>query len=133
MTAYFHSDVFRKLSSSPVIALLLALLVLPQVICAQTTSTIEGTVTDKQGLAVSGAEIRAESPTLAASRSVTTDANGAYQIPGLQAGVYKLTVTHEGFSTRVFEGLEVTLNRSDAGRTQTQWSRQQVIDTCVVC
>ena len=56
--------------------------------------------------------MRAESPTLAASRSVTTDANGAYQIPGLQAGVYKLTVTHSGFGTRVFEGLELTLNRT---------------------
>jgi hypothetical protein len=82
------------------------------VVNAQTTSTIEGTVTDKQGLAVSGTEVRVEGLTAAVSRSVTTDGSGAYQIPGLPAGVYKLTVTHEGFTTRIFEGLELTLNRT---------------------
>ncbi len=39
----------------------------------QTTSTIEGTVTDKQGLAVSGAQVRVEGSTAAATRSVTTE------------------------------------------------------------
>jgi hypothetical protein len=112
MTTYFRCDVFRKLRSASVIALLMGLFVLPHVLPAQTTSTIEGTVTDKQGLAVSGAEVHAEGSTAAASRSVTTDANGVYQIPGLPAGVYKLTVTHGGFSARIFEALELTLNRT---------------------
>src|SRR5262249_43544861 len=93
-------------------ALLLALLALPLAGRAQTTWTIEGTVTDKQGLAVSGAEIRAEGSTAAVSRSVTTAADGAYQIAGLLPGVYKMTVTRSGFSTRIFEGLELTLNRT---------------------
>jgi len=95
-----------------VIALLVGLFALPHVLLGQTTSTIEGTVTDKQGLAVSGAEVRVEGSTAAVTRSVATDANGVYQIPGLPAGVYKLTVTSSGFTTRVFEGLELTLNRT---------------------
>ena len=97
MTTDFRCDVFRKLCSASVIALFLGLFALPEILRSQTTSTIEGTVTDKQGLAVSGAEVRVEGLTAAASRSVTTDGSGAYQIPGLPAGVYKLTVTHEGF------------------------------------
>jgi hypothetical protein len=112
MTTYFHCDVFRKLCSYAPIVLLVGIFALPQVLGAQTTSTIEGTVTDKQGLAVSAAEVRVEGSTAAVSRSVTTDASGAYQIPGLPAGVYKLTVTRSGFSTRIFERLELTLNRT---------------------
>jgi hypothetical protein len=77
----------------PLLILIVALLTLVQSARAQTSSTIEGTVTDKQGLAVTGAEIRAEGSTAAASRTVVTDASGAYQIAGLPAGVYKLTIT----------------------------------------
>jgi Outer membrane receptor proteins, mostly Fe transport len=96
----------------PLLILIVALLTLVQSARAQTSSTIEGTVTDKQGLAVTGAEIRAEGSTAAASRTVVTDASGAYQIAGLPAGVYKLTITRRGFGTRIFEGLELTLNRT---------------------
>ncbi len=106
MTMYFRSHIFCNL------ALLVGLFALPPALRAQTTSTIEGTVTDKQGLAVSGAEVRAEGSTAAVTRSVVSDANGSYQIPALPAGTYKLTVTRDGFTTRVYEGLELTLNRT---------------------
>jgi outer membrane receptor protein involved in Fe transport len=108
----FHAEVFRNLRLGALIAVLLGGPALPQFLCAQTTSTIQGTVTDKQGLAVSGAEVLAEGSTVAVSRTVSTDSNGAYQIPGLPAGVYKLTATHSGFATRIFDGVELTLNRT---------------------
>lgn len=79
---------------------------------AQTTSTIQGTVTDAQGLDVQGAEVRVAGATIAESRSVTTDANGRYEIAGLPAGKYAVTVSRDGFSTRSFSDLEVTLNRT---------------------
>src|SRR5919108_2227329 len=47
---------------------------------AQTTSTIEGIVTDHQGLAISGAEVSVSSGTLAVSKKTTTDSSGNYQI-----------------------------------------------------
>ena len=81
--------------------LIIALLALVQAARAQTSSTIEGAVTDKQGLVITGAEVRAEGSTAAVSRTVMTDASGAYQIAGLPAGVYKLTITHKGFGTRM--------------------------------
>jgi hypothetical protein len=112
MNVHFRYRMFSKFCAVSVIALLVGLFALPHVLRSQTTSTIEGTVTDKQGLGVSGVEVRVEGSTAAASRSVTTESNGAYQIPGLPAGTYKLTVTRDGFRTETFNDLEVTLNRT---------------------
>src|SRR5215468_6249234 len=94
------------------IAVLLASSSIASCLRAQTTSTIEGTVTDNQGLVVAGAQIRAEGVSVAADRSVTSDSNGEYRLPALPAGTYRLTVTRDGFRTGVFNDLEVTLNRT---------------------
>ena len=104
--------VFPRGRWAAVIVALVGCLILGQFSAAQTTSTIEGAVTDKQGLAVSGAEVHAEGSTAAESRTVLTDARGFYQIAGLPAGIYKLTVTRRGFSARIFDRLELTLNRT---------------------
>jgi hypothetical protein len=95
-----------------IFSLLLGTILLPSALRAQTTSTIEGTVTDRQGLAISGAEVSVSADTLAVSKKTTTDANGNYQIALLPAGIYTVTVSHDGFSTQVFKGLEITLNRT---------------------
>lgn len=79
---------------------------------AQTTSTIEGTVKDKQGLAMAGAQVRATRNELAVDRTVTTDSDGSYRITTLPPGVYEIKVTKEGFQSEVFKNLEVTLNRT---------------------
>jgi Carboxypeptidase regulatory-like domain/TonB-dependent Receptor Plug Domain/TonB dependent receptor len=79
---------------------------------AQTTSTIQGTVTDKQGLAVSGAQLQLSGDTLGTNRTTVSDAGGGYEFPNLPAGVYKLTVTHAGFATNAFKDLDVTINRT---------------------
>jgi len=79
---------------------------------AQTTSTIEGTVADHQGLGIAGAKVQIIGPTLAIEKETTTDANGAYQIASLPAGTYTLTVSHTGFATQVFKDFEITLNRT---------------------
>ena len=79
---------------------------------AQTTSTIEGTVTDRQGLAVTGAQVQVVGTTLAVEKAMNTDAFGAYQITALPAGTYTLTVSRSGFTTQVIKDLELTLNRT---------------------
>jgi hypothetical protein len=97
--------------SSQALVLAFCFLIAPSLF-AQTTSTIQGTVTDKQGLAVSGAEMKLSGDTIATSRTSTSDAGGTYAFPNLPAGVYTLTVTHAGFATNAFKDLEVTLNRT---------------------
>jgi hypothetical protein len=79
---------------------------------SQTTSTIEGTVTDKQGLAVGGAQLQLSGDTLGTNRTTVSDTAGAYDFPNLPAGVYSLKVSHVGFSTHAFQSLDVTLNRT---------------------
>jgi len=79
---------------------------------AQTTSTIQGTVTDKQGLAVNHVELRLSSNATGTTQTVTSDDEGNYQFAAVTAGVYTLNVSHAGFTTRLFESLEVTLNRT---------------------
>src|ERR1043166_8001606 len=79
---------------------------------AQTTSTIEGNVTDRQGLGIAGAPVQVSGPRLGTKKTATTDSSGNYQIAALPAGIYTVTVSHAGFATQVFEGLEITLNRT---------------------
>ena len=81
-------------------------------LAAQTTSTIEGTVKDKQGLAVAGAQVRVTSSELAVDRSVTTESDGTYRIATLPPGVYEIKASKDGFQLEVFKNLEVTLNRT---------------------
>src|SRR5882762_7542720 len=57
---------------------------------AQTTSTITGTVRDKQGLAVAGAEVHVTSSELAIDRSTTTEADGTYHLTALPPGIYAI-------------------------------------------
>jgi hypothetical protein len=101
---------FRRLA----LGLLLGSIAFPLVpaLLAQTTSTIEGAVTDHQGLAISGAEVSVAANTLGVSKKTTTDANGNFEIAALPAGTYTLTASHAGFSTQVLKGLEITLNRT---------------------
>src|SRR5260370_2117923 len=79
---------------------------------AQTTSTIEGSVTDRQGLGVAGAEVWLAGDTVGFDKATVTDGNGNYQLGAVPAGTYKLTVSHSGFSTKAFKSLEITLNRT---------------------
>jgi Carboxypeptidase regulatory-like domain/TonB dependent receptor/TonB-dependent Receptor Plug Domain len=78
---------------------------------AQTTSTIEGSVTDRQGLAVAGAEVRLAGDTVGFDKTTVTDTTGNYQLAAVPAGTYKLTVSHSGFATKAFKSLDITLNR----------------------
>src|SRR3989442_1059806 len=79
---------------------------------AQTTSNVEGTVIDKQGLPIVGAEVQVVSETLATNRKVVTNGVGFYQIPTLPAGTYTLTASAKGFHKTVLSAFEITLNRT---------------------
>jgi len=81
-------------------------------LAAQTTSTIEGTVKDKQGLAVAGAQVHVTSAAFAVERTVTTESDGSYRVTTLPPGVYEIKATKEGFESEVLKNLEVTLNRT---------------------
>jgi outer membrane receptor protein involved in Fe transport len=77
-----------------------------------TTATIEGTVRDAQGAVVGGVQLTAKSALLGLERTATSDTNGFYRITALPAGIYTLSASHSGFSTRSVESVELTVNRT---------------------
>ena len=93
-------------------SLLLLVLLAATSSLAQTTSTITGTITDNQGLVLTGAEVHVTGTSIVVDRTTTSDASGVYQIAALPAGTYKVTVSHAGFRVREFNNLELTLNRT---------------------
>ncbi len=99
----------RRVATRVALVLAILLLLVPRAV-AQTTSTIEGTVTDGTGAVVTGAEIKVSGKTVAAERTATTSATGVYRITALPAGDYTLTISAKGFAPRSV-ALELTLNR----------------------
>jgi hypothetical protein len=80
---YIRSRLYLNLHSSvSIAAAALFALLCSNFASGQTTSTMEGTVTDKQGLAVAGAQVRAEGVSIVADRSATTDSEGEYRLGG---------------------------------------------------
>jgi outer membrane receptor protein involved in Fe transport len=78
---------------------------------AQTTSVIQGTVTDPQGLAIAGAEVSISGSVSTEEIRSTTDETGSYRFPGLPSGIYSLRVTKAGFGVKLYERFAVTVNR----------------------
>ncbi|MGC2890537.1 MAG: carboxypeptidase regulatory-like domain-containing protein, partial [Candidatus Acidiferrum sp.] len=96
----FHRTQFLGGLSGVVRALLcamLAMLCTAFVAKAQDTGYISGTVTDKTGAAVAGADVVISSTTGSATHATTTNGDGAYVVAGLPGGTYDIVVTAKGF------------------------------------
>ena len=79
------------------LGVLVVALALPLVSHAQDTGYISGTVTDKSGAAVVAAEVTINSVGGSLTRTTTSNADGAYVVPGLPGGSYNILVTAKGF------------------------------------
>ena len=77
---------------------------------AQTTSEIHGAVKDQDGLAVPGAKILVRRQGIATELECLTDSEGEFGFIGLPPGIYTIAVTHEGFSTKVYSQLDLSVN-----------------------
>src|ERR1700736_1232741 len=106
---------FFRLRTALRFALLLAL---ASVTSAQNTSsgTISGQVTDPQGAAIAGAEIKLIDKATSSVKTFTTNEAGRYDIFNINPGLYDVNVTRQGFSEsrltnqKVEVGLVLTLN-----------------------
>src|SRR6185312_11050632 len=63
------------------------------------SSVLQGSVTDKTGAAVVGAEVTVTSVATGASRAVKTGGDGSYRVDPLAVGYYNVTVAMQGFDT----------------------------------
>ena len=64
---------------------------------AQDTGYISGTVTDKSGAAVAGADVVISNTNGSVTHPTTTNGDGAFVIAGLPGGAYNVVVTAKGF------------------------------------
>jgi hypothetical protein len=74
---------------------------------AQTTGSINGTVTDNTGAVLPGVTISATSPALMGTQTAVTNTEGQYRFPTLPPGVYKLSYELSGFATVVRDAIVV--------------------------
>ncbi len=79
---------------------------------AQANSNVTGIVSDQTGAVVAGAKIVLVDPATGATKTTTTSDTGLYEIAGLNAANYNMTVTAKGFQTFVQNGIVVNVSNT---------------------
>jgi len=74
---------------------------------AQSTASLNGTVTDSTGAAVPSAHVVAKNQATGVESSTQTDNSGAYSFPSLPIGLYRLDVTASSFERSVMADLKL--------------------------
>jgi hypothetical protein len=72
---------------------------------AQATAELNGRVTDESGAVLPGVTVTAVQTDTGFTRSVVTDGTGAYSMPNLPTGPYRLEVALQGFRTYIQTGI----------------------------
>lgn len=81
---------------------------------AQATSQISGVVHDPTGSSIPAAAVKVTQTDTGLTRSASTGPDGAYILPNLPIGPYKMEVTKQGFSTYVQSGIVLEVNTNPA-------------------
>ncbi len=84
---------------------LCCLLLVCEVVWAQATGQIGGTVHDETGAVIPGADIKVTQTATGAVRTVASGEDGRYVLPTLPLGPYMLEATKPGFTTYVQTGI----------------------------
>jgi len=79
---------------------------------AQTTASIQGTVTDQSGAAIAGAKVAVKNTALGIERTTQTNATGFYEVPALPPGVYSVQIQMNGFETQVAKNLVLEVSKN---------------------
>ncbi len=77
--------------------ILILLLLVPVAAVAQTTGTVDGTVTDQSNAPLPGVTVELTSPNLQGVRTAVTSADGRYRFPSVPPGSYTVTAELSGF------------------------------------
>ena len=77
-----------------------------------TLAGLNGTVRDSAGRRLPGAHVTAFQTATGLERETVSSASGAYNIPELPIGVYRVVISAQGFQDAVFESLEQTVGHT---------------------
>jgi len=78
----------------------------------QSTSTIQGTVSDSSGAVLANASVVVQNTATAEERATQTDNNGHYSVPSLPVGNYRITVKAQGMQTAIVNNLVLEVARA---------------------
>ena len=102
----------RSLASFKVAsAWVLAICLLTGAAFAQSTATVQGTVTDPTSASVPNATITVRNQNTGEERTTQSDANGQYVVPSLPVGTYRLEVKSPGMQTTIASDLALEVGR----------------------
>jgi hypothetical protein len=87
--------------------MLVAGLLVSSPVLAQSTATVQGTVTDAKGAVIPNATVTVRNKATSTERTAQTDSDGNYQVAALPVGTYSIEVKVQGFKTQVAD--QVTL------------------------
>jgi hypothetical protein len=79
---------------------------------AQSTATLQGTVTDPKGDVMPSTKIVVRNQATGIERTTETDSDGNYQIAALPVGTYRIEVQAQGFQTQVASDLLIEVGRT---------------------
>ncbi len=81
-------------------------------LCGQTQGEITGQITDSTGGLVAGAKVTVTNENTNATRVVTTNAAGIYNVPSLTPGIYVVKAEAPGFQVVVRGGVELQVQQT---------------------
>ena len=88
------------------------------------TATLQGTVSDQSGSPLPGVTVTAKSPALMGERTVVTQSNGNYAMPGLPPGDYTIVFDLAGMrTTTVRRNLSLGLQTVVDAKARVKWER----------
>ena len=120
--------------------LLVAALLATSPALAQSTATLQGTVSDSKGAVLPNATVLVRNRSTSSERTTQTDSEGNYQFAALPVGLYTVEVRVEGFKTQVADQVTIEVAKTvvqnfqmDVGAITEQVlvsSDVPVIETC---
>jgi Carboxypeptidase regulatory-like domain len=98
----------KRIGTQSLVRIASFILLLAGVASAQ-TGAIQGTITDKTGAVVQGAEVTARNLATSTGRTSTTNSTGAYSFTNLPVGHYEISIKKEGFKVYKLDDVELTV------------------------
>jgi len=92
--------------------LLVAVFLATSTALAQSTSTLQGTVTDAKGAVLPNATVVVRNRSTSSERTTQTDTDGNYQLAALPPGVYSVEVRVQGFKTQVADSVTLEVAKT---------------------
>lgn len=123
--AFLNSTITGAIRASALAACAIAVGVAP-LLAQVAAADLSGAVRAQTGAALAGAIVRVTNIETNRERAVTTNADGAYVVPGLEPGVYRIAVTLAGFApvrrdgVRLSTGEKAHIDLSLAGGSVTE-------------